>query len=530
MIEEERATARPLLIDGQWRRTNNVVESVDPLTGEPIGAVASGGAPEIDAAVRAAQRAYPAWRNLGDHGRRRVLRRLHAALVERKDQFTDLIHREVGKAPFEALAIDVLPTLNTLAYYARHGASDLKPERIKPSQWTLIGHRVEVVYEPVGVVGVIGPWNLPLALPFTAIVAALAIGNTVVFKPSEWTPLVGHAIAELCEAAAIPRGVVNVVNGGVEAGAALAAHDGTRRIVFIGGIATGRKVAEACARRLCPCILELGDVAAAIVRADVDPELAARGVVWSRFMNAGQICAATQRVFVDQRVADRFIAAVTREVRALRLTRHNGRHYDIGPLINQAAVERVERQVADAVARGATVQTGGERRQEYGATVYAPTVLTGVQPEMAVMREEAFGPVLAIMTVRDDDQAVREINALHTGLATMIWTRDQTAAMALARRIESGMVWINEGATFFADPAIPWGGVKGSGWGHIHGRLGLQELADAKVIGRTFPHAAPWWFPLRAGSQRLISLLIAAQHARNPRAIVRALAEAIFVR
>ena len=229
MIEKERATLRPLLINGQWRMTGDMLESVDPLTGDRIGAVASGGAAEIDAAVRAAQQAYPAWRNLGDRERRRVLRRLHTELVKRKDHFTELIHREVGKAPFEALAIDVLPTLNALDYYARHGASDLKPERIKPSQWTLIGHRVEIVYEPVGVVGVIGPWNLPLALPFTAIAAALAIGNTVVFKPSEWTPLVGHAIADLCEAAGVPRGVINVVNGGADAGAALAAQYRPRR-------------------------------------------------------------------------------------------------------------------------------------------------------------------------------------------------------------------------------------------------------------------------------------------------------------
>jgi succinate-semialdehyde dehydrogenase / glutarate-semialdehyde dehydrogenase len=308
--------AKPLLIGGEWRTTERTLTSYNPATGEALGTVCVGGAAEIDAAVQAARSAFPAWRAAGESGRTQALRRLHRVLAERRDEIAGLINRENGKPLMEALSADVLVSLDSLAYYLKHGTRELAPERIKLQQRLLFGHRAEVVYEPAGVIGIIAPWNVPLAIPFSQLTAALILGNTVVLKPSEWTPLIGHAIAQLCVAAELPPGVVNVVMGDGVAGAALAGHPGTNRIVFTGSVATGKQVAVACAQRLCPCVLELGGVGAALVRADADPRLAARGVVWSRFVNNGQVCVATQRVYVNQQIAQPFVGDARRNVRA----------------------------------------------------------------------------------------------------------------------------------------------------------------------------------------------------------------------
>lgn len=532
MTELETHPARPLLIGGAWHHTAATIQARNPATGALLALISSGGATEIDLAVRAAQAAYPAWRDGGEQRRKQLLSRLHDVLAARREQLAELLHRETGKPLIEALSTDVLIALETLAYHARHGTAELAPERLKLTQRALLGQRVEVVYEPVGVVGVIGPWNVPLGIAITQIASALIVGNTVVFKPSEFTSLIGLALAEAALEAGLPPGVFNVVTGAGAAGAALAAHRGTRRIMFTGSVATGRKVALACAERLCPCVLELGGVGAAIVRADADPEIAARGVVWSRFANNGQICAAAERVYVNRRIARPFVAAVVRETSRLHAG-SDGDSYDLGPLINADAVLRMEQQVADALDAGAVLLTGGQRLRDPGHRAghfFAPTVLSNVTAEMRIMHEETFGPLLPIMEVDDDEQAVRHANSLPLGLGMTIWTRDLRAGAALGRRLESGMVWINDSTLYYSDPGIPWGGVKESGIGRSHGRWGLQAVADLKVVARS-PHLPRlWWFPYTPAKQRMIRVLLAWQHTRGWRPRLRALAEALLVR
>lgn len=521
-------SAKPLLIGGEWRATEHTLTSHNPATGEIIGSVCTGGAAEIDAAVQAARAAFPGWRAAGETERKHALRRLHRALTEQRDEIASLISRENGKPVMEALSADVLVSLDSLAYYIKHGARELAPERLKLQQRMLIGHRVDVVYEPAGVIGIIAPWNVPLAIPLSQIAAALIVGNTVVLKPSELTPLVGHAIAQLCVTANLPPGVVNVVAGAGVTGAALAAHPGTQRIVFTGSVATGKKVAVACAQRLCPCVLELGGVGAAIVRADADPRVAARGVVWSRFVNNGQVCVATQRVYVNQAIAQPFIEAIAQETRKLRRHTEQARGYDVGPLINQAATERVKSQIADAVTHGATVLVGGNCQDGQPATSIEPTVLTNVSPTMAVMRDETFGPLLAVMPVADDAEAIDHANGLTLGLAMSVWTRDVDAGAALARQLESGMVWINDGPVYYSDPTIPWGGVKESGLGRTHGRWGLHALADVKVIARSRSGPRVWWFPYTPIAKRLLDTMIALMHESGPQAKLRGIFRALL--
>ncbi len=360
------------------------------------------------------------------------------------------------------------------------------------------------------------------------IATVLAAGNTVVFKPSEVTPLVGHAIAEICVAAQVPPGVVNVVTGDGATGAALVAHEGTRRIIFTGSVATGKKVAVECAKRMCPCILELGGIAPAIVRADADPELAARGVVWGRFANNGQFCVAVERVYVNKQIATPFKAAIVRETARLRVGGANGSSYDVGPLINADARERVERHVADAVAQGASVLAGGVDQEQRGDKYFVPTVLADVTPDMAVMHEETFGSVLPIMEVGDDREAVAHANNLPLGLGMSIWTRDVDAGAQMARQFESGMVWINDSHIYYVDPALPWGGVKQSGIGRTHGHGGLQAVSDIKVITTSKHTSRLWWFPYRARTHKLIEIAVALQHLRGWRAKVRAVAQTLF--
>ncbi len=305
-------------------------------------------------------------------------------------------------------------------------------------------------------------------------------------------------------------------------GAALIQQPQVRRVIFTGSVATGRKVAVACAERLCPVILELGGVGPAIVRADADPDLAARGVVWTRFMNCGQACVAAERVYVHEAVAAPFIAAVRRETARLRVGDSAG-GVDLGPLINADAVSRIERHIADAVAHGAVIETGGTTLPTLGPLFFAPTVLSGATDQMAIMREETFGPVLPITVVADDAAAIRAANALPLGLGATIWTGDPATGRQLAREIETGMVWINDSLVYFLEPTLPWGGVKDSGIGRTHGALGLQALVDTKVIVSTAPGRRLWWFPYQPGLVRALEALLILGHKSGWRAKVRAL-------
>jgi acyl-CoA reductase-like NAD-dependent aldehyde dehydrogenase len=366
-----------------------------------------------------------------------------------------------------------------LSYYAKRAPKFLRPEKRRLHGMLRFMKKLQVIYRPLGVVGVITPWNGPFILSINPVAQALVAGNTVLLKPSEITPRSGALAAEIFHAAGLPEGVLQVLEGDGETGAALC-EAGLDKVCFTGSVATGRKVATACAERLIPCTLELGGKDPMIVCADADIESAAGGALAGAYMNTGQYCCGTERVYVVDEVADAFIEEVVR--RAGELRQGASGEFDLGAIFWDRQLEVIERHMEDAVAKGATVRVGGRRNPELAGLYYEPTVLTDVDHEMEIMCEETFGPVLPIMRVRDEEEALRLANDTRYGLSATVWTKDVYKGAELAKRIESGGVCINDMTVTYGCPEAPFGGVKDSGVGQVNGESGLKSYCHALPI------------------------------------------------
>jgi succinate-semialdehyde dehydrogenase/glutarate-semialdehyde dehydrogenase len=351
-----------------------------------------------------------------------------------------------------------------------------------------------IVYKPVGVVGIISPWNFPWATPLDEVVMAVMSGNTVVLKPSELTPLSALKIAEVFSQAKFPEGVLTVITGDGSTGAALI-DGGVNKVMFTGSVETGKKVAEAAAKHLVPTVLELGGKDPMIVLEDANISNAAKAALWGAFANAGQCCASIERCYVQESRAPQFIEEVVRQTRRLR----NGQpseEIDIGAMTSERQLRIVEDHISDAVARGAEVRTGGHRTQHGDGWFHEPTVVSDVDHSMKLMIEETFGPVLPIATFRTDEEAIRLANDTVFGLTATIFTSDIARGRRIAEQIEAGTVMVNEVIYTHALAQTPWGGVKQSGYGRTHGRLGLLEMVTPQHIHVNRTPFLPdlWWF------------------------------------
>jgi acyl-CoA reductase-like NAD-dependent aldehyde dehydrogenase len=397
----------------------------------------------------------------------------------------------------------VLPSLEALAHLTAHGFDALRDEPLAPGQLLLAHKRARLCYMPYGVVLAIKPWNYPWGQSLPVLAAALAAGNTVVLKPAPATTLVGLKMGSLARQAGFPPGVVGVVAVDDAVAAELVEDTRVGKIVFTGSVATGKKVMAAAARNLTPVVLELGGKDAAIVCRDADLDYAARGIAWNAFMNAGQTCSSVERVYVERPVLEPFLAKLLDEARRVRLRDASGVG-ELGPLTLERQRRTVEEHVADALARGARVLLGGERPAGPGL-FYPPTIVVDVDHRMKLMREETFGPVLAVMAFDSLDEAIRLANDSSYGLTASGWTRSPSTADTLQRELLAGVVSINDHSSSFAEPQAPWGGVKASGIGRIHGRAGLREMVQVKYVsferGR---RTALWWYPYDAEYGRLI--------------------------
>ena len=342
---------------------------------------------------------------------------------------------------------------------------------------------------------IIGYWDADLSTPLGEVVMSLMAGNTAVLKPSELTPLTGLKIQEVLTRAGLPEGVLQVVTGDGSTGAALVAA-GTDKIMFTGSVATGKRVAEAAAKYLIPVVLELGGKDPMVVLDDANIENAARGAVWGAFANCGQSCSSVERCYVHESIAELFIAEVVKETQRLHLGNGTDKAIDVGSMSSERQLRTVERHINQAVDHGAVVLTGGERLRDVAGAFYPPTVLTNVDHEMDVMREETFGPVLPIMTFRTEDEAVRLANDSQFGLTASVWTNNIARGQQIAARIDAGTVMINEVLYSHGIAQAPWGGVKQSGLGRTHGRAGLLELVNAQHIHVNRLPFIPdlWWF------------------------------------
>jgi succinate-semialdehyde dehydrogenase/glutarate-semialdehyde dehydrogenase len=481
------------------------IEVFAPATRERLGEVLVSSPAEVRAAVVRAREAQPAWEALGFERRARFMLKALDHLVKNQDAFIEPISRETGRSALETVIIDVFPACDSLSHYARRAERMLRDER--RGMHLLRDKRLVVTYRPLGVIGIITPWNGPFILALNPTVQALMAGNTVVLKPSEVTPLSADLVARLFERAGLPAGVFTVVHGGGATGAALV-DSGVDKISFTGSVATGRKIAEACAKHLIPCTLELGGKDPMIVCADADLERAAGGAVFGSFMNAGQFCCGTERVYVVDAVAERFTRLVLDKTRALRLG--PGDEYDIGPMIWPRQIEIVERHVADAVKKGARILLGGRRAEGKRGLFFEPTVIADVTHEMEIMREETFGPVLALHRVANEEEAIRLANDSSYGLSATVWTKDSEKGLALAKRVHSGSVCVNDTSITYGVAEAPFGGRKWSGLGQTNGEAGLKGFCFAQpvLIDRLGRKAEPVWYPYTADKLKMLKKAI----------------------
>jgi acyl-CoA reductase-like NAD-dependent aldehyde dehydrogenase len=491
-------------------------ETFDPRSGEVLARLPEHGSDDVAAAVARAREAFREWSALPFAARLDHVLAVRDLLVDRLDPVVDVICRETGKLEVEALAAEVLATCELIEHYRKHGERALRPEKV-PVGALLPHKRAWRTYEPMGVVGVISPWNYPLTLAMTPVVSALLAGNTAVLKPSEVTPLVGLEIGKLFAEVGADRGhpdLVQVVTGGGGTGDALV-RVGVQKVAFTGSVRTGKLVMAAAAETLTPVLLELGGKDPMIVCDDADLERAASGAVWGAFMNAGQTCMAVERVYVHDAVHDRFADLVADRARAVRVGRGPG--HDIGSMSFAPQLETVERHVADARAKGARVLTGGRRVPDRAGLWYEPTVLVDVDHSMEVMRSETFGPVLPIMRVSGDDEAVRLANDSRYGLNSSVWSADDRRAEEIARAIEAGNVCINDCLVSYAVAGLPYGGVKESGIGRVHGVDGLRAFCNVKSVlaGRVDLRRELQWFPLPRGVAGALRRLVRLRYRRG---------------
>lgn len=469
------------------------IVSRNPATGEILGEVPDLSADEVKQAVARARAAQRAWGALTVKERCSRVARFRDQVVKRAPELCELISKEGGKTRTEALSMEVMVIADLATYFIKRGPKILSPE---PISLHLLKSRASYLhYVPRGVVGIIAPWNFPFGIPVGEMVMALIAGNAVVIKPSEVTPLIALKAKELYDAAGLPPDLVQVVTGRGPAGAALI-DAGIDMCIFTGSTATGKKVAAACGERLIPCVLELGGKAPAIVCADADVERTARALVWGAFANQGQVCVSVERVYAHQAVHDELVDKIVALTQALRQgDPQSGAELDAGAMTWDRQVEIVEDRVRSALEQGARLRTGGKRTGQ--GLQFQPTVLTECRQEMDVMRKEIFGPVLPIMRVRDEEEALGLANDSHLGLAAYVFSDDKQKARRLAERIESGMVMINDCLLTYGAPETPWGGIKQSGIGHTHSDRGLKDLCQTRHVNydRLALKRELWWYP-----------------------------------
>ena len=469
----------------------------NPATGEVIGSVPNRTAAELAEMAARGRAAQPAWEALGFAGRAEVFARCQKWIMQNQERIIGQIVAETGKTYEDALLAEIGYAGGAFKYWAKNAPEFLADERVHTSSPLVKGRKLVVRHAPVGLVGVIGPWNFPLTNSFGDCIPALAAGNSVILKPSEVTPLTSLLLLEGMRECGIPDDVLQVATGDGETGAALV--DLVDFIMFTGSTRTGRKVAVRAAENLIPYGLELGGKDPMVVLADADVERAANFAAYYSTNNGGQVCISVERVYVEAPVYDEFVAKVTAKVRSLRQSKPGGPgSTDVGAVIFAPQMDIVESHVKDAVAKGAKVLVGGEAHRE-GGRFFDPTVMVDVDHTMTCMTEETFGPTLPIMKVDSVDEAIRMANDSPYGLQASVFSKDLEKAEAVARRIEAGAVCVNDCQVNYTALELPMGGWKTSGVGVRHGAYGIRKYTKPQTIlvtrfamGKQDPHMHPY--------------------------------------
>ncbi len=485
-----------------------VIEIHSPATLNKIGEVAIDSTADVRAAMATARAAFRQWSALDFKQRANVLLSARDLFLARQEDIIQTICAENGKPRLEAIS-EFFYVCDVITFYAKRAKRFLKSERVTPH--LLRNKKVTVHYEPRGVIGLITPWNFPFILTIGEAIPALMAGNAVVIKPSEWTPLIAKLGCEILQQAftnaGLPAEILQVVNGYGETGGVVV--DEADMIAFTGSVNTGKRIAERAAKRLIPVSLELGGKDPMIVLRDADVERAANAAVWGAFTNSGQVCISVERVYVDESIADEFTKRVVAKTKQLRqgVDEHDSdKRVDVGAMTFPRQIETVEDHVSDAKAHGATILTGGQRNPNLPGRFYEPTVLTNVDHSMKIMTEETFGPVLPIMRVKNEQEALRLANDSIYGLNASVWTKDKAKGERIAAQVEAGMTCVNDVIVGFAMTDAPLGGLKESGLGKRHGAHGIRRFCHEQVIitDRFGLKRELIWYPYTAQTERLL--------------------------
>lgn len=492
-----------------------VITVRNPASQEVVGAVPVFTPAEIASAVERARAAQERWAAVSIAQRLKIVRRFQQLLCEQKDSVATVITREAGKPLAEAMSTEILVVLDAGQYLLKHVPEFLRPEPVPHSNPVMKLKKGTLLREPYGVIGIISPWNYPFSLPSVQTLTALATGNAVVLKPSEFTPFSSLELQRLLREAGLDHDLMQVVTGeGAAGGALLQAR--IDKMVFTGSVTTGKKVAQAAAARLLPVVLELGGKDPMLVLEDADINVASSAAVWGAFMNSGQTCLSVERCYVHQSIYEKFLEACVAKTAKLRQGPGSG-GADIGPMIHERQLQTVERHVDDAVSRGARLLSGGKPASHLGQNFFAPTILADVTHEMKIMREETFGPVLPVRSFRTEDEAVALANDSEFGLSASVWTRNKKRGEALARRIQAGTIMVNDVVACFGISEAPHGGVKASGIGRTHGRFGLEEMVWPKYVDsdRMPGMKKLWWYGYGPAFQQQMSGFIELLFEKN---------------
>lgn len=473
---------------------NDEIITYNPATGEEVGRAHCTSAKDVEAAVERSRNAFQYWRKTSFRERKDLIMKARDVILAEMDDIALLISQESGKPVAEALSMEIAPVLDLMQYFARNTEKLLKPSKIGIGIYGLMGRASQIVYHPLGVVGIIPAWNYPFSIPLGEATMALMAGNTVVIKPSELTPMIGLKIGEIFEKAGLSKDCVQIITGDGTTGAALveAAPD---KIMFTGSVATGKKIAAAAAENLTSCVFELGGKDPMIVLDDANLDLAAGAAVWGAFCNAGQSCSSVERLYVHESIADKLTKLIVEKTGELKQGSGDRDDVSIGAMSSERQVNIVEDHVESFRAAGARIELGG--RRDGDTLFYEPTVITGATNDMRAMREETFGPTLPIATFKTEEEAIRLANDSEFGLTASVWTSDLARGKRIARQIEAGSVCVNEVLYTHGIGQTPWGGFKNSGSGRTHGYQGLMELVQPQHIHvnklSLFPNA--WWMP-----------------------------------
>jgi acyl-CoA reductase-like NAD-dependent aldehyde dehydrogenase len=477
---------------------NNFTESFNPATGKLIGKSELHSVEDLTGMIKKGREAQKKWAGLPVDDRIGFVIKIRKYLVEHVDELAETISSDNGKTRIDSLATEILPASMAVSYYCKNAKKFLKDKKLSAGNIFLINKRSKIIRVPYGVVGIISPWNYPFTIPFSEVIMALLSGNSVILKVASETQLVGLALKKAIECSGIPEGVFNYINlPGRIAGDAFI-DEGVDKIFFTGSVPIGKYLLEKSAKKLTPLVLELGGNDPMIVCGDADPFRAAMGALWGGFQNAGQSCGGVERIYAHEKIYDEFISILKKNIECLRVDGSSNINADMGCMTTKKQMETVNSHVQDALKLGAKIFAQSKIPVNAEGNFIPAMVLTDVNHEMLLMKDETFGPVVGVMKFSNYDEAIRLANDSNLGLTASVWTRNNSLGEKIARQIKAGAVTINDHLMSHGLAETPWGGFKDSGIGRTHGQPGFDEMTQSIVIVKDimpFVKRNVWWHP-----------------------------------